>query len=185
MRFVLIRNAADYQDEITDIFKQLMNNSLKSEKRATSLVIYYNNYDNEEDITDMLYALENSFMFSVYAYLSGDGDEVRNEKEIAISQKLLDVLPPGVYNLKSAMFENPRITCQRDILAFILERSSINEEFIRGFAECDLNVSRASKEMFIHRNTMMYKLDKLKETSGFDLRNFKDAYILYMLVGGK
>ena len=185
MKFVLIRNAAEYQDAITDMFKQLMNNSLKSEVRGTSLIIYYDNYDNEEELKEMLYAFENSFMFSIYAYISGSGDEVRNEKEIAISQKLLDVLPPGVYNFKSAMLENPRITCQRDILSFILEHSSINEEFIKGFVNCDLNVSRASKEMFIHRNTMMYKLDKLKETSGFDLRSFKDAYILYMLIGGK
>ncbi|MBO5542875.1 MAG: helix-turn-helix domain-containing protein, partial [Acholeplasmatales bacterium] len=43
----------------------------------------------------------------------------------------------------------------------------------------------ASKSMFIHRNTMMYKLDKLKAESGFDLRNFKDACILYMLISTK
>ena len=68
----------------------------------------------------------------------------------------------------------------------IRDRSSgIDYAFIRGFAENNLNVSQASKAMFIHRNTMNYKLDKLKELSGFDLRSFLDAYVLYQLATGK
>jgi DNA-binding PucR family transcriptional regulator len=39
--------------------------------------------------------------------------------------------------------------------------------------------------MFIHRNTMIYKLNKLKANSQFDLTNFKDAYILYSLLENK
>ena len=49
----------------------------------------------------------------------------------------------------------------------------------------DLNVSKASKILYIHRNTMLYKLDKLKELSDFDLRCFLDAYIVYSLIENK
>ena len=64
----------------------------------------------------------------------------------------------------------------------ILDSTGVGEDFIIDFAKNDLNVSKASKAMYIHRNTMIYKLDKLKETSGFDLRCFLDAYILYNLL---
>jgi carbohydrate diacid regulator len=70
-------------------------------------------------------------------------------------------------------------------LNYILAGSGINETFILEFAENDLNVSQASKAMFIHRNTMIYKLNKLKANSQFDLTNFKDAYILYSLLENK
>ena len=64
----------------------------------------------------------------------------------------------------------------------ILESTGVGEDFIRDFAKNDLNVSKASKSMYIHRNTMIYKLDKLKEISDFDLRCFIDAHILFNLL---
>ena len=63
--------------------------------------------------------------------------------------------------------------------------NGINETFILEFAKNNLNVSQASKAMFIHRNTMIYKLNKLKANSQFDLTNFNDAYILYSLLENK
>jgi len=43
------------------------------------------------------------------------------------------------------------------------------------FFENSLNVSETSRQLFIHRNTLVYRLDKLLKTSGLDLRVFDDA----------
>ena len=43
------------------------------------------------------------------------------------------------------------------------------------FFENSLNVSETSRQLFIHRNTLVYRLDKLQKSTGLDLRIFEDA----------
>jgi carbohydrate diacid regulator len=43
------------------------------------------------------------------------------------------------------------------------------------FFENSLNVSETSRQLFIHRNTLVYRLDKLQKITGLDLRIFEDA----------
>ncbi|MBR4413176.1 MAG: helix-turn-helix domain-containing protein, partial [Lachnospiraceae bacterium] len=46
---------------------------------------------------------------------------------------------------------------------------------IKKFFENSLNVSETSRQLFIHRNTLVYRLDKIQKTTGLDLRVFEDA----------
>ncbi len=46
---------------------------------------------------------------------------------------------------------------------------------INKFFENSLNVSETSRQLYIHRNTLVYRLDKLQKTTGLDLRTFEDA----------
>lgn len=46
---------------------------------------------------------------------------------------------------------------------------------INKFFENDLNVSETSRQLYIHRNTLVYRLDKLQKSTGLDLRVFEDA----------
>ena len=46
---------------------------------------------------------------------------------------------------------------------------------INKFFENSLNVSETSRQLFIHRNTLVYRLDKLQKSTGLDLRVFEDA----------
>ena len=46
---------------------------------------------------------------------------------------------------------------------------------ISKFFENSLNVSETSRQLFIHRNTLVYRLDKLQKSTGLDLRVFEDA----------
>jgi carbohydrate diacid regulator len=46
---------------------------------------------------------------------------------------------------------------------------------INKFFENNLNVSETSRQLYIHRNTLVYRLDKLQKTTGLDLRVFEDA----------
>ena len=184
MKFIIIKNCKEYENEITDIFKQLGLSKINVKIVGNDYIAYLI-YENNQELKDIIYAFENSFMTSIYAYISSDKEEDRLIEEEKIAIKLLDSLKPGVYTLKEALLSNPRINFQSEILNYILKSTNISEEFIKEFVKYDLNVSLASKSMFIHRNTMMYKLDKLKAESGFDLRSFKDAYILYMLISTK
>ena len=46
---------------------------------------------------------------------------------------------------------------------------------INKFFENNLNVSEASRQLYIHRNTLVYRMEKLKSVIGLDMRVFEDA----------
>jgi len=46
---------------------------------------------------------------------------------------------------------------------------------INKFFEKSLNVSETSRQLYIHRNTLVYRLDKIQKSTGLDLRVFEDA----------
>jgi len=46
------------------------------------------------------------------------------------------------------------------------------------FFQLDCNVSETAKKLYIHRNTLLYRLDKFKQETGLDVRTFNDAVLV-------
>jgi sugar diacid utilization regulator len=46
------------------------------------------------------------------------------------------------------------------------------------FFSLDCNVSETAKKLYIHRNTLLYRLDKFKQETGLDVRTFNDAVLV-------
>jgi len=46
---------------------------------------------------------------------------------------------------------------------------------INKFFDNNLNVSETSRQLFVHRNTLVYRIEKIQKSTGLDLRNFDDA----------
>ena len=57
------------------------------------------------------------------------------------------------------------------------------------FLQNSLNVSETSRNLYMHRNTLLYRLDKIEKATGFNLRSFSDAVsfrvltLLHKLIG--
>ena len=51
------------------------------------------------------------------------------------------------------------------------EMLSTAEEFLRS----NLNVSETSRNLYVHRNTLLYRLDKMERATGLNIRSFSDA----------
>lgn len=56
-----------------------------------------------------------------------------------------------------------------------LDQETLNT--IQKFFENNLNVSETSRQLYVHRNTLVYRLDKIEKLTGLDLRKFDDAII--------
>jgi carbohydrate diacid regulator len=54
-----------------------------------------------------------------------------------------------------------------------LDEETLNT--INTFFEFNLNVSETSRQLFVHRNTLVYRIEKIQKSTGLDLRNFDDA----------
>ncbi|MDP4099496.1 helix-turn-helix domain-containing protein [Paenibacillus sp. P96] len=50
------------------------------------------------------------------------------------------------------------------------------------FFQLDCNVSETAKRLYIHRNTLIYRLDKIKQESGLDVRTFNDAVLVRLIL---
>ena len=46
---------------------------------------------------------------------------------------------------------------------------------IERFLENNLNISETARQMYIHRNTLVYRLERVQKMTGLDVRRFEDA----------
>ena len=49
---------------------------------------------------------------------------------------------------------------------------------INAFFENNLNISETARQLYVHRNTLVYRLEKLHQLTGLDLRVFDEAMAL-------
>ncbi len=101
------------------------------------------------------------------------GKVFENEKNI-LSYKSL-----GVGRL---IYHLPTRLCQLFLQEVLTKKGldSLDEEIITTiyeFFKNDLNVSETARKLYIHRNTLVYRLDKVLKTIGLDLRKFDDAVV--------
>lgn len=82
-----------------------------------------------------------------------------------------------IYNLSSEYSKNLKEEYKDVFKGFNYELIHTLEEILK----CDLSLTKAAKNLYIHRNTLMYRIEKIKKETGLDIRNFKEATFLYIL----
>ncbi|MCR5053406.1 MAG: helix-turn-helix domain-containing protein, partial [Lachnospiraceae bacterium] len=91
-----------------------------------------------------------------------------------------DVIAYSVLGIGRLIYQLPIPLCKMFIEEIFEGKSpkEFDEETlttINKFFENSLNVSETSRQLYIHRNTLVYRLDKLQKSTGLDLRVFEDA----------
>ncbi|WP_353047835.1 MULTISPECIES: helix-turn-helix domain-containing protein [unclassified Exiguobacterium] len=72
---------------------------------------------------------------------------------------------------------------RKHITAPLMETLDLSTiELLEALFNHSLNVSHTAKALFMHRNTLNYRLDRLFETTGYDARTFYDASLLQLMV---
>ncbi|WP_019376156.1 PucR family transcriptional regulator [Virgibacillus halodenitrificans] len=74
---------------------------------------------------------------------------------------------------------------QEELISLILKECRSDEDLLREiltFFQCNLNVSVAAKELHMHRNSLQYRLDKFFDKTGIDLREFHQAFTVYLTI---
>jgi transcriptional regulator with PAS, ATPase and Fis domain len=97
---------------------------------------------------------------------------------------------------RDLIFENSRLSVEELIDSIAEKRkdervndfnfalSKLDNEMIRTievFFKCGLNLSEAAKELYIHRNTLIYRLDKIQKITSYDIREFNNAMIFKII----
>lgn len=83
------------------------------------------------------------------------------------------MLEKTIYNVKDEVKDELYKKFRDKFSKFDSEMINTVEEFVN----CGLNISEAAKKLYIHRNTLIYRLDKIAKDTGYDIRDFKQASI--------
>lgn len=91
-----------------------------------------------------------------------------------------DIIAYSVLGIGRLIYQLPIPLCKMFIKEIFENKTpdQFDEETlttINKFFENSLNVSETSRQLYIHRNTLVYRLDKLQKSTGLDLRVFEDA----------
>ncbi|ANX11063.1 hypothetical protein ABE41_003530 [Fictibacillus arsenicus] len=68
------------------------------------------------------------------------------------------------------------------LLAEWTEEDKETVNTIKVFVECNMNISLAAKKLYIHRNSLQYRVDKFFDRTGIDVKQFKNALSVYMAI---
>lgn len=96
----------------------------------------------------------------------------QEQREVAAYSKL------GIARL---IYELPRDLCEmflKEVFGEKLPDQDIDEEMqvtIRLFFENNLNISETARQLYLHRNTLVYRLERFEKLVGLDIRRFDDA----------
>lgn len=99
--------------------------------------------------------------------------------------QLMTSITPGVYTLSDLIIEAQTKQFD-DWLKELKERFklTLGEELIRSMTtllECELNQSVAAKKLYLHRNTLLYRIDQFKKITTIDINKFGGAFAFGLL----
>ncbi|MBP3913110.1 MAG: helix-turn-helix domain-containing protein [Lachnospiraceae bacterium] len=102
------------------------------------------------------------------------------------------VLTYGSLGLGKLIYDLPVESCRKFLAETLgdVDPAGFDDEtvaLINAFFENNLSIAEASRQLYLHRNTMSYRLDKLRQLTGLDLRVFDDALSLKvaMMIAGR
>ena len=106
--------------------------------------------------------------------------EIVREQQVVTVQPQLQQKGGSALGIGRLIYQLPIPLCKMFIREIFEGKSpdDFDEETlatINKFFENNLNVSETSRQLYIHRNTLVYRLDKLQKSTGLDLRVFEDA----------
>lgn len=133
--------------------------------------------------------------------LAGVGKTAGTAAELSVSyRRAMDAIETGIrHRMPGRVFSWDRMALER--LTDLISSESIEMfrkelfpvqadkvmtdetlETVRAFFRNDLNLSTTARQLFIHRNTLLYRLEKIRKATGLDLRKFEDAVVFRMIM---
>ena len=165
----------EYQSSLD--YAEFLAQSLKEELGLDCIVGVGPTVRDLKDIAHSYSCAENAIR---YADLFEERGCVHSYREF-ILLKMLEDIPEGkleAYFLELADENFKEIFADEEML-------STAEEFLRS----NLNVSETSRNLYMHRNTLLYRLDKIEKATGLNIRSFSDAVsfrvltVIHRLIG--
>ena len=103
---------------------------------------------------------------------------------LSMWRSIANTLKYGHYDLETALIQASRhlptlFEKLRETISSLISKTDITT--VLALANANMNLSTAAKHLYIHRNTMIYRLDHVNRVTGIDVKSFKGLFIMYSL----
>ena len=139
----------------------------------------------KENLNPLIQDMQSETLSDVFAYVSMP---LKEKEMVSHLQTLLSIMDS--YNgirkgllTTTALIQYTPIS--HTLKSFIFQKYAQKPfmlETIKVYLECDQHAIKASQELYIHRNTLLMRLESFYEVTGLDPRRFMDAYVIYRLL---
>ena len=143
-----------------------------------------------KEISDMIFEASNQRPYIAFGtvvndlkFVSASFKEAKMALEVGkIFEPEKNIVSYNNLGIGRLIYQLPMTLCKvflEEVLQDISLEHLDDETFVtvNKFFENNLNVSETSRQIYIHRNTLVYRLDKLQKLTGLDLRSFDDAIV--------
>ncbi len=181
--YILIKCENVLSSDIKDFFRNFLGNKIEIEDDGNIITIYHS-YDNCEEIFEALSGLVVDYDTKLYAYISRR-DFNENNYNIIKEYFSKEKLKENVYNEHKFILElvlNGKIENLDKVVLSSYYNDTNMIETLKAFIENDMNTSKTANIIYMHRNTLINKLDRFTKVTGYDIKKFCDAFIIYHLI---
>lgn len=173
-------------DELTTIqslFSDMLNNP-KQYVESDKLVVLIKE-PNGIGIEELIQSINSDFYLNLSLYESALFEQEVDLKT-DLQKKMLTLKFDRPYINDKILFYNHILGSIDEVTKkHILKQFYHDDEFLHSmkiFIEKNQNTSEAAKALYLHRNTLINRLEKFYRVTGFDLKKFEDAAIIYLLI---
>ena len=170
---------------LNDFLKGLLGNYINPVYKDTVLTVFFD-ADVKIDFEEIIQSLSEDFYTKAALFESGilyNGID-RNEYVSYIIEnknKLLET---------NKLFISEADLIKIKLIAPIVIKNILKEfyddyqmkEVIKAYLDSNMNISKAANKLYMHRNTVMNKIDKFIKNTGYDIKEFKNAFIIYHII---
>ena len=189
--FLVVISVKDKFDEAIEILDDVYNNTEILIVHFDSYILLLGNFENIQDHTNSMYETlytsiyVKSYICYIemldYAYLKKKFDLCRYKLNLAKKYNVSG----RIFSKDSLMFESiidnlNEYEINRIVNKFNEGFEKLDTDMIQSidvFFDLNLNLSEAAKKLYVHRNTLIYRLDKIQKYTSYDIRKFNDAVI--------
>lgn len=170
---------------LADFLKGLIGNYINPVCKETVLTVFFDS-DTMIEFEEIIQTLNEDFymnatLFESGILYSGVNKEEYSEYIFNNCQKLLEI---------NKLYLNESDLVKHKIISNVVVKNILKEYYddyqmknvIKTYLDCNMNISKAANKLFMHRNTVMNKIDKFITNTGYDIKKFQNAFVIYHII---
>ncbi len=188
-RYLIIESKKDITNDeslIISLFSEFIEFTRK-ESDTKAIFLYYE-HETELSFSDLILNIMSDTLSDLRIYVSHnfDSDQEVKMHQAFIQKKLISIpFYKYVFIDDKIIIKESIHEIDAELKHFIFrkyEKDHLILDSIKTYLESNQNTSRAAKNLYVHRNTLLQRIDKFYQVTGFDARLFMDAYLIYLLL---
>lgn len=189
--YLIVIKVKEKADEAVQILKDVYSNTEITILNFKEYILLLGNFENIQEHTGSIHeTLYTSIYKKCYMIYTEISDYVLLKKNFDLCRYKLNLaekynVSGHIFDIDCLMFESIIDNLNNEEKDRIINKfnegfEKLDNDIIQSidvFFEVDLNLSEAAKKLYVHRNTLIYRLDKIQKYTSYDIRKFNDAVI--------